>query len=198
MAVCFKCGKNLIVLVFSLDIASLLELDRHILFAINGCDNLMLNGVMVTLTNAWLWIPLYLALFYIVVKNNETMGQIVLVVSACLVAVALASGVDNLLIKPWIARLRPCNAPVIKYFINTVIWMGKEQYSFFSAHAANTFLCFLSEKSSIKYRSVFMGFIKWLHSDLSWGSLSIRCVSRCTLGHLVWLYSLLVLQLCLF
>lgn len=161
MAVCFKCGKNLIVLVFSLDIASLLELDRHILFAINGCDNLMLNGVMVTLTNAWLWLLLYLALFYIVVKNNETMGQIVLVVSACLVAVALASGVDNLLVKPWIARLRPCNAPGIKYFINTVIWMGKEQYSFFSAHAANTFAVATFFAFLVRSRLLNIGLFLW-------------------------------------
>ena len=67
------------------------------------------------------------------------MGQIVLAISGCILAVAMAGGIDNLLIKPWISRLRPCNDLDIKYCINNFIWMNKNQYSFFSAHAANTF-----------------------------------------------------------
>ena len=144
-----------------MNIVGFLELDKQILFAINGCDNLMLNGVIATLTNGWFWLPLYLSLFYIVVKNNETMGQIMLAIVACLIAVSLASGVDNLLVKPWIARLRPCNAPEIKYFINTVIWVGKEQYSFFSAHAANTFAIATFFAFLVRSRLLNVGLFLW-------------------------------------
>ena len=158
-----------------MDITNLIELDRRILFAVNGCDNLMLNGMMATLTSGWFWIPLYLSLFYIVIKNNETMGQIVLAVSGCLLAIVLAGGVDNLLVKPWIARLRPCNNPEIKYLINTIVWVGKEQYSFFSAHAANTFAlaCFLGNI----FRHFYPKMLLWL---LLWAS--IVSYSRIYLG----------------
>ena len=42
----------------------------------NGGSSLFLDNLAVTLTNGLTWIPLYLALFYIVVKNNETMNDI--------------------------------------------------------------------------------------------------------------------------
>jgi len=135
------------------------------LFAVNGCDNLMLNGMMATLTSGWFWIPLYLSLFYIVIKNNETMGQIVLAVSGCLLAVVLASGVDNLLVKPWIARLRPCNNPEIKYLINTIVWVGKEQYSFFSAHAANTFAIATFFSCLVRSRSLNIALFLWAFTN---------------------------------
>jgi len=135
------------------------------LFAVNGCDNLMLNGMMATLTSGWFWIPLYLSLFYIVIKNNETMGQIVLAVSSCLLAVILAGGVDNLLVKPWIARLRPCNNPEIKYLINTIVWVGKEQYSFFSAHAANTFAIATFFSCLVRSRSLNIALFLWAFTN---------------------------------
>ncbi|WP_338095159.1 phosphatase PAP2 family protein [Segatella maculosa] len=148
-----------------MDITNLIELDRRILFAVNGCDNLMLNGMMATLTSGWFWIPLYLSLFYIVIKNNETMGQIVLAVSGCLLAVVLAGGVDNLLVKPWIARLRPCNNPEIKYLINTIVWVGKEQYSFFSAHAANTFAIATFFSCLVRSRSLNIALFLWAFTN---------------------------------
>jgi hypothetical protein len=125
----------------------------------------MLNGMMATLTSGWFWIPLYLSLFYIVIKNNETMGQIVLAVSGCLLAVVLASGVDNLLVKPWIARLRPCNNPEIKYLINTIVWVGKEQYSFFSAHAANTFAIATFFSCLVRSRSLNIALFLWAFTN---------------------------------
>ena len=148
-----------------MDITNLIELDRRILFAVNGCDNLMLNGMMATLTSGWFWIPLYLSLFYIVIKNNETMGQIVLAVSGCLLAVVLAGGVDNLLVKAWIARLRPCNNPEIKYLINTIVWVGKEQYSFFSAHAANTFAIATFFSCLVRSRSLNIALFLWAFTN---------------------------------
>ena len=125
----------------------------------------MLNGMMATLTSGWFWIPLYLSLFYIVIKNNETMGQIVLAVSGCLLAVILAGGVDNLLVKPWIARLRPCNNPEIKYLINTIVWVGKEQYSFFSAHAANTFAIATFFSCLVRSRSLNIALFLWAFTN---------------------------------
>ncbi|EFV05520.1 PAP2 family protein, partial [Segatella salivae DSM 15606] len=123
----------------ALNISDFIDLDRQLLIFINGYDNIMVSGVMMTLTNGFYWFPLYLSLCYLIIKNNETMGQIVLTISGCILAVAMAGGIDDLLIKPWISRLRPCNDLDIKYCINNFIWMNKNQYSFFSAHAANTF-----------------------------------------------------------
>ena len=120
------------------DLTTIFNIDRQVLLTINNNDNLMLTGIMSTFTTAWTWVPLYFCLFYVIVKNHETMQQIALVVFGCLLAVGFSGGIDNLVVKPWIARLRPCNDESIKYMINTVIWISKNDYSIFSAHAANT------------------------------------------------------------
>ena len=65
------------------DLTTLFTLDRQLLLSINSCDNLMLTGIMSAFTTAWTWVPLYLCLFYMVIKNHETMQQIALVVFGC-------------------------------------------------------------------------------------------------------------------
>ena len=49
----------------------LIELDKQWLLAVNGSDSLYLDRVAHVLTTALTWLPLYLSLFYIVVRNNE-------------------------------------------------------------------------------------------------------------------------------
>ena len=99
------------------DLTTIFNIDRQVLLTINNNDNLMLTGIMSTFTTAWTWVPLYFCLFYVIVKNHETMQQIALVVFGCLLAVGFSGGIDNLVVKPWIARLRPCNDESIKYMI---------------------------------------------------------------------------------
>ena len=59
---------------------TLIDFDRWLLLAVNGSESLYLDGVVQTLTNAVTWIPLYIALFYLVVKNNATMSKILFIV----------------------------------------------------------------------------------------------------------------------
>lgn len=117
----------------------LMELDRALLGFFNGSDSLFMDGVMTTLTSGFSWIPLYLSLFYLVVKNNETMTQIMWVVCCVVLCVILSGGVADFVVKPWIARWRPSNDPLIKYTVDVVNDMRGTNYGFFSAHAANTF-----------------------------------------------------------
>lgn len=116
----------------------LLELDRHILLFFNGSDSLFLDGLIVTLTSGYAWIPLYVALFYVIMRDNETVPQIMLVAVCAVVGVALTAGITNFIVKPLFERSRPCNDPAIKYLVDTVITASNKDFSFFSAHAANT------------------------------------------------------------
>ena len=98
------------------------DIDQQILFLFNGSDSLFLDAFITTLTATITWVPLYAAILYLVIKNHETMPQIVLTIAAAVITVALTAAITNLIVKPYVARLRPRN-----------------DYSFFSAHAANTF-----------------------------------------------------------
>lgn len=116
----------------------LIDLDREVLTFLNGSDSLFLDSLMSTLTSGLTWVPLYLALFYLVVKNNETMQQIFLVVVSVAACVALADIMADLVMKPFVARWRPCNDPAFKDAVDVVGNMRGGDYGFFSAHAANT------------------------------------------------------------
>ena len=96
------------------------DIDRYILGLLNGSDSIFLDGVVTTLTSGFSWIPLYVALFYIVIKNNDTMEQIGLTVGCALLCVLLADGLADGIVKPLVARPRPLNDPFIRHTIDVV------------------------------------------------------------------------------
>ncbi|EFZ36021.1 PAP2 family protein [Hoylesella oralis ATCC 33269] len=144
-----------------MDIQGLIEADRMLLGFFNGSDSLFLDGLMVTFTSGLTWLPLYLSLFYLVVKNNETMGQICLIIGCALLCVVLADGMADGIMKPLVARSRPSNDPIIKYTIDIVDNMRETGYSFFSAHAANTFSLALFFSLLVKDRIFTVFMIGW-------------------------------------
>lgn len=117
---------------------SIISLDQSLLSFFNGNNSLFLDSLVPMLTSGVTWIPLYIGLLYLVVKNNETMAQIALAVGGAVLCVVLAGGVDDVIVKPLVARLRPCNDPMLKYSLHLVYGTAESSFSFFSAHAANT------------------------------------------------------------
>ena len=55
-----------------------IALDKQWLLAVNGSDSVFLDSLVKTLTTATTWIPLYVALLYMVVKNSDSMKKIFL------------------------------------------------------------------------------------------------------------------------
>ena len=53
---------------------TLLQADTDLLLALNGSSSQFVDGLMMALTSGFTWIPMYVALLYLVVKNSETMG----------------------------------------------------------------------------------------------------------------------------
>lgn len=122
-----------------MNIQWLTEIDRHLLAFFNGSESLFLDGLMVTLTSGATWIPLYVALLYLVIKNNDTMAQILLIVGCCMLCFFVTEFVTEGLVKPAVSRPRPGNHPLYMYSVDVVNDLRGLDYSFFSAHASNTF-----------------------------------------------------------
>ena len=118
---------------------NILSADLSLLRFCNSGNSVYFDALVPMLTSGLTWIPLYLALFYLVVKNHETMAQIGLVVGAAMLCVILAGGVGDFIVKPMVGRLRPCNDPMVKTQLNLIVGTLSDSYSFFSSHAANTF-----------------------------------------------------------
>lgn len=152
---------------------SLMDMDLALLHFFNGGENLLMDQMVWVLTSGWTWIPLYLALFYIVMRNNETMPQIGLVVFSAVLCVFFADGIVDGIVKPMISRWRPSNDPIIKYSINVINNMRLKDYGFCSAHAANTMS--LAVFFSLLIRSRMMSF-----SLVAWSLLN--CWTRLYLG----------------
>lgn len=114
-------------------------MDIELLQIINGSHSLFIDNVVVTLTSGITWIPFYIALLYLVIRNNETMAQVAVVIGCAAMCVLITSCVTDLIVKPLVARPRPTMEPSLKYTIDIVNGIRGTGYSFFSAHAANTF-----------------------------------------------------------
>lgn len=117
---------------------SIIEFDQQLLLWFNGSDSLFLDRMSDMLTWGFTWTPLFLALFFLVVKNNETMPQIVLVTCCAGLCILLADGMADGIVKPLVVRPRPAMDPYLKYFVDVVDGHRGSGFSFFSAHAANT------------------------------------------------------------
>ena len=117
----------------------LIQLDKQLLLWFNGSDSLFLVGLVNILTTATTWIPLYLGLFYMVLKNNDNVQKVLLVLGCAGLCVFLAGSLNDLFVQPWVARWRPSRDPEIAMLVDVVNGYRGGRYGFFSSHAANTF-----------------------------------------------------------
>lgn len=121
-----------------MDFSKIQDMDMQVLSLFNGSDNIMLDQMVQILTSGLTWIPLYVMLFFVVMRNNETMGQIALVVGSAIFCILFADGLVDGIIKQLAERWRPSNDPTFKYMVQVVDDIRPKGYSFCSAHAANT------------------------------------------------------------
>lgn len=121
-----------------MDFSKIQDMDMQVLSIFNGSDNIMLDQMVQILTSGLTWIPLYVMLFFVVMRNNETMGQIALVVGSAIFCVLFADGLVDGIIKQLAERWRPSNDLTFKYMVQVVDDIRLKGYSFCSAHAANT------------------------------------------------------------
>ncbi len=149
------------------------ELDLALLHFFNGSQSAIYDQFILTLTNGLTWIPLYIALFVMVLKNNESMSQIFIIVGCCALGVILSASFDNMLVKPFVGRLRPTQDLLVKYTIDTAFGYRENNFSFFSAHASNTFTLALFMIFLVRNRAFTIAMAAW--------SL-VNCYTRLYLG----------------
>lgn len=113
-------------------------LDYTIAIATNGGHHLFLDAWTVMLTDTLTWLPMFLCLILMVIKNNEKPSQIGLVFLSVAVGALFSLGLDNGIVKPLVARPRPFCDPQLAGLVHTVRGYTAPGYSFFSAHASNT------------------------------------------------------------
>lgn len=106
--------------------------DLPIMHLLQGSDSLFMDRFIYTLTQPWPWIPLYLLLILMIIKNNATLKQILLIITFALIAVGIADIIANEIVKPYFMRWRPTRDPVLKYTIDAFQNYRGGKYGFFS------------------------------------------------------------------
>ena len=151
----------------------LIHFDKQLLLWFNGSDSLFMDSLIMTLTTAQTWIPLYLALLYVVIRSNRSARDILLVVAGAGVCVLLAGTIDDTIVKPLVARWRPGRDPEIGMLVDTVNGYRGGKYGFFSAHAANTFSIAIYISLLMRQRLLTVTLVTWS---------IINCYTRLYLG----------------
>ena len=116
----------------------LLQWDEQLLLAINGSHTSWLDVVMVTVSNRWVWVPLYVllaGLIYWKRGGGELLWALIVAIPVFLIADQFASG----FLKPLVARPRPCHEP----HLQAILWNAGAKcggpFGFASSHASNFF-----------------------------------------------------------
>jgi undecaprenyl-diphosphatase len=115
----------------------LLELDRDAFLFLNDLHTPWLDAVMPWITRTESWIPLYIVLLYLVIREFRKDSWAVLIGIA--LTILFADQVTSQLMKPYFERLRPSHDPSLEGLVHIVNGYRGGMYGFASGHAANTF-----------------------------------------------------------
>lgn len=136
-------------------------IDSRLFLWLNGQHAGWLDTVMVSITEMWPWIPIYILLAYLVIKQY---GRKSLWIFLAVGLVILCS--DQLsahVCKPLFHRLRPCFNPEFEGMVHLPKGLPGGRYGFVSSHAANTFAVatFLTAALRKSYRSIGWWLFAW-------------------------------------
>jgi undecaprenyl-diphosphatase len=115
---------------------SLEKLDVQLFFAINSRHNAFFDVFFYWVSNAYVWIPLYAFLFYVLVKTYGFKNAFFLLAAAG-AAVGLADVISVYALKNVVARYRPTQNLTYGHLVHTVYAYRGGTYGFVSSHAAN-------------------------------------------------------------
>ena len=115
---------------------SLQLIDTKIFLAVNGLHNSFFDWVMVFASGKLSWLPLYVVLIYLVVREYKWKTWVILLFVVLLIFLSDQLSVHAF--KNVFHRLRPCHNDEIALQIHMVTGCGG-LYGFVSSHAANSF-----------------------------------------------------------
>lgn len=139
----------------------LLSVDEYLLLRLNGLHSPVLDVVMWTLSDRWVWLPFYVALAVVVFWRKRPAVAV-----CCLLLVALMiTATDQTcasLIRPWVGRLRPSSPGcALSAAVHVVNGYRGGPYGFPSCHAANTFALAMYLMLVLRWRPLSVTLMVW-------------------------------------
>ena len=141
---------------------TLVHYDQQLFLWLNGIHTPWADVLMFWVTYKFTWIPLYIILIALTIKAEGKKSLAIII--TVLVAVAIADKITSGIMKPYFARLRPCNEPVLAGLIHEVSGCGG-LFGFASSHASTSFALAVVWFTLLKNKISYMWFI------LAWAGL---------------------------
>jgi len=113
------------------------SLDTQLFLFLNGAHNAFFDPVMFWLSDRLVWIPMYLLIIFLMIKNYKMRG--VLMLLFLIAAIVLCDQTASHLLKNLVQRLRPSQEPALAGLIHLSAAGPGGLYGFVSSHAANSF-----------------------------------------------------------
>ncbi len=138
---------------------SLQSIDPYLFHLINGWHPAVwIETLFVYWRTKTTWVPLYLIFAVWIIYKYRLKGIWLLL--WVIIAVTLADQISSHILKPWIARMRPCQVPLDGLLLRVQCGSG---WSFPSAHATDHFALvgFFSFIRKTHNRSVFLPLVVW-------------------------------------
>ena len=135
---------------------ALLQLDSQLLLLLNYYHTAFFDKAFWLISDTLVWVPMYLMLFYTIVKGQK--WQSWMTVLALIILVVLCDRISTDIFKYGFERFRPTHDPDLKGIVKTVFGYRGGKYGFVSSHAANTagLAVFSSLLFKNRYYTVFM------------------------------------------
>ena len=114
------------------------QLDRGLFRLINGMNSPFWDEAMWLISSKTAWIPIY-ALLLVAILRKFGWKDTLLIVGAVGLVILLSDQISASLLKPWIARFRPCQLAADMGTVHIVNGKCGGYYGFVSSHAANFF-----------------------------------------------------------
>ena len=141
--------------------AGIERVDTQLFLWLNGLHVGWLDKVMVSITETWPWIPLFILLIFMVFKQYGKRGWWVLLAVA--LVLLCSDQLSAHVCKPLFHRLRPCFNPELEGLVHLPKGLPGGRYGFVSSHAANTFAvaAFLTPVLRQSYKHVGWWLFAW-------------------------------------
>ena len=112
------------------------ELDHELFIFLHGLQHPFWDKIMITVSDKYFWIPFYAALLAFLIYLFRKKSYVLL--PAIALTIGAADSISSAILKPWVARLRPCHDASLAQVLHLVDGCGGS-YGFVSSHAANSF-----------------------------------------------------------
>jgi undecaprenyl-diphosphatase len=118
-------------------IEQLIQYDKELFQFLNSFHTPWLDPLMLFLTATRAWLPLYIFLIYLIIKEFKKDSWMILL--GVVITIVLADQITSSIMKPYFARLRPSREPTLEGLVHIVEGYTGGQFGFASSHAASTF-----------------------------------------------------------